>query len=76
MKRKFMTVLLSTNAKNFSKPPKEITVDKPLKTDRMENRAMVKILSLAEGIKVDLEDLMSYRFTEVYLYQFSASMAR
>ena len=53
--------------KNFSKPPQENTVDKPRKTDRMENRAMVKILSLAEGSKVDLEDLMSYRLTEVCL---------
>ena len=50
--------------KSFSKPPQENTVDKPRKTERMENRAMVKILSLAEGSKVDLEDLMSYRLTE------------
>ena len=33
----------------------------------MENRAMVKILSLAERSKADLENLMSYRFTEVCL---------
>ena len=59
---------LSLNkCKNFSKPPQENTVDKPSETDRMENRAMVKILSLAEGSKVDLEDLMSYRVTEVFL---------
>ena len=51
----------------FSKPPQENTVDKPRKTDRMENRAMIKILSLAEGSKVDLEDLMSYRLNEVCL---------
>ena len=53
--------------KFFSNPPQENTVDKPRKTDRMENRAMVKILSLAEGSKVDLEDLMSYRLNEVCL---------
>ena len=33
----------------------------------MENRAMVKILSLAQGNKVDLKDLMSCRRTEVCL---------
>ena len=32
---------------------------------------MVKILSLAEGSKVDLEDLMSYRLTEVCLPLFN-----
>ena len=53
--------------KFFSKPPQENTVDKPRKTNRMENYAMVKILSLAEGSKVDLEDLMSNRLTEVCL---------
>ena len=53
--------------KIFSKPPQENTVDKPRKTNRMENYAMVKILSLAEGSKVDLEDLMSNRLTEVCL---------
>ena len=37
----------------------------------MENRTMVKILSLAEGSKVDLEDLMSYRLTEVCLPLFN-----
>ena len=53
--------------KDFSKLPQENTVDKLRKTYRMENRAMVKILSLAEGSKVDLEDLMSYRLIEVCL---------
>ena len=53
--------------KDFSKLPLENTVDKLRKTYRMENRAMVKILSLAEGSKVDLEDLMSYRLIEVCL---------
>ena len=53
--------------KNFSKRPQENTVEKPSKTDRMENCAMVKILSLTEGSTEDLEDLMSYCVTEVFL---------
>ena len=65
MKRNFMTVLPSTNAKIFSKSPQKNTVDKPRKRDRVENRAMVKILSLAEGSKVDLEYLMSYRLNDL-----------
>ena len=57
--------------KNLSKPPQENTVNKPHKTDRMENSAIVKILFLAEGSKVDLEYLMSYRLTEVCLLIFN-----
>ena len=57
--------------KNFSKPPEENTVNKSRKTDRLENRAIVKILFLAEGSKVGLEHLMSYRLTEVYLLIFN-----
>ena len=61
--------------KTISKPPQENTVNKPRKIDRMENCAMVKILSLSEGSKVDLEDLMSYRLLRI-AFQFSTLMAR
>ena len=33
----------------------------------MENRAMVKIVALAEKAALNLEELMSYRLTEVCL---------
>ena len=46
--KKFYDRIALNKRKNFSKPPQENTVDKPRKRDRMENRAMVKILSLAE----------------------------
>ena len=61
--------------KTISKPPQENTVNKPRKIDRMENYAMVKILSLSEGSEVDLEDLMSYRLLRI-AFQFSTLMAR
>ena len=49
----------------FSKPPQGNTVDKLRKTGRMKNRAMVKILSLPAESKVDLENLVGYRLTEL-----------
>ena len=61
--------------KTISKSPQENTVNKPRKIDRMENCAMVKILSLSEGSEVDLEDLMSYRLLRI-AFQFSTLMAR
>ena len=61
--------------KTISNPPQENTVNKPRKIDRMENCAMVKVLSLSEGSEVDLEDLMSYRLLRI-AFQFSTLMAR
>ena len=63
--KKFYDRIALNKRKNFSKSPQENTVDKPRKRDRMENRAMVKILSLAEGSKVDLGYLMSYRLNDL-----------
>ena len=37
----------------------------------MENRAMVKIIALAETAAVDLEELMRYRLTEICLPLFN-----
>lgn len=56
---------------NFSKPPKEGNVEKAKKTDRMENKAMVKIISLAEKNSLNLKELMQYRLTEVCLSIFN-----
>ena len=56
---------------NFSKPTVEINTGKVRKTDSMENRAMVKIISLAETAAVDLEELMRYRLTEICLLLFN-----
>ena len=52
---------------NFTKPLKEENVEKSKKTDRMENRAMTKILSLAENKALDLEQQIQYRLTDVCL---------
>ena len=64
-KKKIYDCIAINKSKIFSKPPRGNTVDKLRKTGRMKNRAMVKILSLPAGSKVDLEDLMGYRLTEL-----------
>ena len=56
---------------NFSKPTVEKNTGKVRKTDSMENRAMIKIISLAETAAVDLEELMRYRLTEIFLPLFN-----
>ena len=57
--------------RNFSKPTVVKNTGKVCKTDAMENRAMVKIISLAETATVDLEELMRYRLTEICLPLFN-----
>ena len=52
---------------SFSKPPVIKKPEKVRKTDAMENRAMVKIIGLAEKSAVDLDELMGYRLTDVCL---------
>ena len=64
-KKKIYDCIAINKSKIFSKPPRGNNVDKLRKTGRMKNRAMVKILSLPAGSKVDLEDLMGYRLTEL-----------
>ena len=49
---------------NFSKPTVEKTVE-VRKTESMENRSMIKIISLAETAAVDLEEMIRCRFTEI-----------
>ena len=56
---------------NFSKPTVDKNTGKVRKTDAMENRAMVKIISLAETAGVDLEELMRYRLTNICLPLFN-----
>ena len=56
---------------NFSKPTVDKNTGKVRKTDAMENRAMVKIISLAETAWVDLEELMRYRLTNICLPLFN-----
>ena len=55
MKRKCLILFLWAN---FTKPQKEENVEKSRKTDPMENKAIVKILSLAENNALDLEQLI------------------
>ena len=57
--------------RNFSKPTVVKNTGKVCKTDAMENRAMVKIISLAETATVDLEELMRYRLTKICLPLFN-----
>ena len=57
--------------RNFSKPTVVKNTGKVCKTDAMENRAMVKIISLAETATVDLEELMRYHLTEICLPLFN-----
>ena len=56
---------------NFSKPTVDKDTGKVRKTDVMENRAMVKIISLVETAAVDLEEMMRYRLTEICLPLFN-----
>ena len=56
---------------NFSKSTVDKNTWRVRKKDAMENRAMVKIISLAETIAVDLEKLMRYRLTEICLPLFN-----
>ena len=64
MESKFLILFLWAN---FTKPPKEKNIEKSRKTDPMENKAMVKIFSLAENNALDLEQLLQYRLTDVCL---------
>ena len=57
--------------RNFSKSTVVKNTGKVCKTDAMENRAMVKIISLAETATVDLEEMMRYRLTEICLPLFN-----
>lgn len=59
MKKKF-----TRKQSNFTKPPKEENFEKSRKTDPVENRAMVKSLSLANNKALDLEQLMQYGLTD------------
>ena len=53
---------------DFSQPTVDKNTGKVRKTDPMElYRAIVKIISLAETPAVDLEELMGYSLTEIYL---------
>ena len=56
---------------NFAKPPEEQIEEKTRKTDRMENRAMAKLCTLAEGKLLNLEYVMEYRLTDVCLAIFN-----
>ena len=56
---------------NFSKPNVDKNTGKVRKTDAMENRAIVKIICLAETSAVDLEELMEYSLTEICLPLFN-----
>ena len=61
---------------NFSKPTVNKNTGNVRKTNAMENRAVVKSISLAETAAVDLEELIRYRLTEICLPLFLISMVR
>ena len=56
---------------NFSKPTVDKNTRKVRKTDALENRAIVKIIFLAETSAVNLEELMGYSLTEICLPLFN-----
>ena len=56
---------------NFSKPTVDKNTEKVRKTESMENRSMIKIISLAETAAVDLEEMIRYHLTEICIPLFN-----
>ena len=78
----FLTERLQSNTKpihaplklnkrcNFYKPPSEESNLNAWKTDRMENKAMAWLITIAEGKSSKLEHVMEFRLTDVCLSLF------
>ena len=56
---------------NFSKPTVDKNKEKVRKTESMENRSMIKIISLAETAAVDLEEMIRCHLTEICIPLFN-----
>ena len=65
---RFFDCITMNKRSNFTKPPKAENVEKSRKTDRIENRVVVKNLSLAENKALDLKQLIQYQLTDVFLW--------